>query len=387
MSIRTRKVFVSDTTTYNPNVMDNWLAGSEYYKSTYAGNINFSPTSFANGKIFEQNNKSYTLDTSYLKGSLNLFLNPPFADIINFMIVGNFINLFDFTTQKYVKVFVYVKNVNGNIFYAGIDATDFSGDGNDLNDSLDGLAKSLGYGTDAPSQGEWSTELSKIGGMFGFGGYMAGGIIGGLMDDNPSASIGGFAINTAEDMVSSQITSGLVNAFGITNMAQVTVMGMVVSSVVSETFEVAVGLDAHFGFGGDITGLRDGISDLNNHYSAPETFHDFIANSFVGSFLNMEDDYLNNFTTDIYGNINGYTDGDGMFHDTSNTYDGIDVTNPNVQTTVNTSLTDSYFSSYDGENNDSDHGDGADGGDGSAGGGSGQNDGSGHSDGGGGSSW
>jgi uncharacterized membrane protein YgcG len=88
-----------------------------------------------------------------------------------------------------------------------------------------------------------------------------------------------FGMNLAESVTKEIIgqtvnraTAGLVGAMGVTNPATATVVGMIVGSLVMEAFEVAVGLDSQYGYGGSYIGTdvygRAQYAEIQGSFSA-----------------------------------------------------------------------------------------------------------------------
>ena len=209
------------------------------------------------------------------------------------------------------------------------------------------------------------------------GAAIAGAVVGGFMGggfnlgENVAESVGNAGVGLA--------TNGITAGLGLTGVAGV-VSGMVIGAALKEAMEVAMGLDSSFGFGGELDTSATGV--VADRYAPSLTISEAIDKA-----LNQNSTLNTNFTTDINGYINSVTttnsEGRMTTHDLSGVHYGIDVANQNVQTSVNTSLTDSYFSGGKSSNTGNYGSDGRFGGNGGRGGNTGS-DGNGFGSGGGG---
>jgi len=284
-----RRVFTEKKTVFNPSVSLNWLAGSSLYNSTYAGNKYFDTTTFGNAKLFGADD-SYVTDQSMISnGFAYLALNPVLMEINSFVNGGNFVALYDWETRRSVSVVVVtqsVKTAAGISTVFGI----FTGEGevtleevrsleNEFSRNIESLQKEF------KNDSILENQLENFGyTQFGALGYAAGGIIGGLIDGK-NANVGANIAEAVVSEIKGKTINTVLGSFGVANPAVAAVAGLTLGNLLDEAFEIALGLDNHFGFGGEIAGFGDNgevqYGSLKSSRGVIQNFKDILASVFT----------------------------------------------------------------------------------------------------------
>jgi hypothetical protein len=253
-----RRVYTSETTKFNPAVSLNWLSGGDLYNSTLAGSMYFDTTTFGSGKLFGLNDDYVTERSMINNGYSHLALNTPFMDLNSLVNGGGFIALYDWEKSKTTTVVTITQSVELSSGTTSVYVI-FMGDGNVTQDDINSLSSEVSANLSALSS-EFNNDSSLEDSLESFGytqfgslGYAAGGVVGGLID--------GKDLNIAENLaeaVAAEIKGKAIGmsieALGVTNPVVAAIATMTVGALLDEVFEVAMGLDNNFGFGGDYVG-------------------------------------------------------------------------------------------------------------------------------------
>jgi|GEM_PF-6358584 len=270
--ISSKRVIQSTQTKFNPAINQYWLAGSEYYGSTLAGGDYFHPSTFGAAKLFGLSENYITQQAMIEKGAIHTSLNNPYMSVLNLVNGGEFIALYDFIKNKQTTVVVLttaVANVGTAyaVFTSDSDVSSF--DLENLNAEFSSNIAAMS--AEMQKDSTFEDALESFGySQFGALGYAAGGIVGGLLDDKDANIAENIAEAVAAEFKSKTIGVGL-KALGITNPAVAAAVALGLGALLDESIEVAMGLDNHFGFGGDLAGV-----DMTGkgHYAADIGFMD-----------------------------------------------------------------------------------------------------------------
>ena len=123
------------------------------------------------------------------------------------------------------------------------------------------------------------------------------------------SKMSGMAIGTFEAMLSSTINEALSSIATTTNLLEALSLGMIAGAIAGELMEMALGLDNHFGPGGQLVG--ESIAG-KAYYTAPVSFADYITDSlpsWMGGTnieLNNAIDLKNEIAMDNWGLLNEF---------------------------------------------------------------------------------
>lgn len=281
----------SEVITYEiPNAKDQmqWLAGGTFYNEKNPGGYLWSATNPLSSDEKPTNDLGLVIN----RGSIHPYLNEGFTEIQNTIRGFGFLDLLgDYTESKTTtyEVTVTVTSSDGSI---SIDTKYVDGgEGSELasysigqsNMGVDAIASMLSsphmdlMSLNAIGVVQFTITNTLNGKLFSSGKIELGNIIG--------ASL----YNTAKNVFSQQLTMGIVNALGITNVYAAGLLSFGVGALVSEFMEYASGMDNHFGFGGDYIGkgfdgnslyadkqgIADGLSDFFGGLVGMDTQFDF----------------------------------------------------------------------------------------------------------------
>lgn len=332
------KVFKSSSTVINPRDLSNYYGGGEVRNEMGVGGMYYSST-----VIPELNKTSSIAEDVYMNnGEFLTLLGSGLVSISG--IIDSYANLGDSINDSVnnidvIKVTVTATSSDGTVIYYNENEHSFNDDVSstlEQSGSLRDLAKAWGMKTDLTSLTSPLSIAMKMVNMTT------------QKEVTVESVIGGAVLGTVQSQLNNLAISAVAKAIGITSAtAPVMVGALALNMVLNELEEMALGLDSHFGFGGDLQSTDDYGFSSGDRYSAPSSFVNELAktlNSLIGTSYST---YANNYTTNLKGEINSWTDpsGEGEVTDLSSNVYGIDVTDKDIQTKVETELTDSYFGS------------------------------------------
>ena len=108
---------------------------------------------------------------------------------------------------------------------------------------------------------------------------------------------------------SNQVTKGIINTFGVTSFVSMRIITVSVGTLFDELFEMAAGLDNHFGFGGDYAGTnKDGVASDREKIGIGQGAWDTIKEIATLGQMNTSTYNGTEFrTVDYDGNYNGWS--------------------------------------------------------------------------------
>ncbi len=243
----------------NPKDPHQWLAGGTFYNEKYPGGFVWSATN----PLAPDERVKQDLGLVINRGNFHSYLNEGFTEIQNTLHGFGFLDLLGDYTENKANIFevtVTVVTSDGSVYTEnkyineGSGDLEFSNITNQKNMSLDSISEMLSTPgmnlTTINAMGVVEFTITNVlnGNMFESGKVKIGDIIG--------ASL----LNTVTNTLSQKLALGIVNSLGVTNIVAAGIISIGVGSLVSEVLEVAMGVDNHFGFGGDI--MKDAFGNV-----------------------------------------------------------------------------------------------------------------------------
>lgn len=270
----------SVTITDIPNFKDEnqWRAGGFLKNQIYAGGVLYNPTTVHAPEEKPSNDEIYSM----LNGSMLSVLNVGFQEIQKDIHGFDFLDLF--REYRDLKVSVYnivvsVTNANGD---TQTSTHTIEGEGNSF--ELNNLSNEYSEYV-AATPADWH-EIFNARGLNLFSTDLINSFIQitieeistGKLFESPSMTIRNFVastvVNTNLTLVTNQITMGIAKTFSMKSAIAVGFMNIGIGMFVNELFEMAVGYDKSFGFGGEYIGT-DKFG--KNYFSEPISFSRGVA--------------------------------------------------------------------------------------------------------------
>jgi len=251
--------------------LNNWRAGGIFKNETFAGGALFSVEAEPS---LENNPIRQTMSSSITTGALLSFLNSGFYEMVA-EAGEDIVNVFAKEKEKETVVLYYEMSIIDAITGAVIRTT--SGE-SFLDDSQ---VSSMGTSSLLDIQKAWATRFDMLniknpiiitglikniftGKVTSFSQFVSAGTLGAV-----SSSFGTVA------------SKAVISALGVSSFAAIAIVATVVGKFVDELFEMAIGLDNHFGFGGEIVGFGDNgeaqYGSLKSSRGVTQNFKDIIA--------------------------------------------------------------------------------------------------------------
>jgi len=238
----------------NPKDEHQWLAGNTFYNEKNAGGMIWSAT---NPLAPDERPDSKDLGLIINRGSYHSYLNEGFTEIQSTLKGFGFLDLFgDYTSiESIYKVEIKVtSSTDGSTL---LDETKFiKGDG-EL-DSLSEITNSnMGVDTIANILATPGMDLMSLNAM-AVAQFTVTNLMDGKLFESGQFQLGNMLASslykTAMNLATQKITTGLVSALGIKSIYAAGILSGVIGVVLTEFVEIGLGLDNHFGFGGEIIG-------------------------------------------------------------------------------------------------------------------------------------
>ena len=255
--IALRQVSIRSMDFDNGKDKNQWQAGGNLRNSTYSGGYSWSPTS-----VPSFDNKRHTGDknAALLGGNILSYLGYGFGDImalvnggeldLNFKDSAKEVFVFSITLQLInpegievaKKEFDYDFESDSSLGI-GSGGGGYSGIGGKVDvtemNNMDTLAEMMQNRVDVTSLNPVSVVISVINAVTGDKTTVEG-------------VLGGMLIGTVQSGIQQAMTKAVASAVGVTSLNVVTALTLgVVSMVLNELFEMAIGVDRSFGFGGE----------------------------------------------------------------------------------------------------------------------------------------
>jgi hypothetical protein len=315
--------YVSQITYDIPNFKDKnqWLAGGSIRNDTWPGGDLYSPDRLPsfNNRVSGVNTYGTALNT----GEIMMYLNRGFAGVLGVLSGWEYLDLINDFKVKDTVVVTYTLTITnadtGEVLYIS------SGDNNSSNGNIDfSFNGKVDYASLARS---WGAKYDLIGvvsrpSLLNIAVTIRSALFGDLtVEETVRAGL----LGSVTSGISTGISKAVVSAVGTTNVATALGIGIVVGLVVGELIELALGLDNHFGFGGELVGTDSsgqnlgggiiaGVNDsMHPQYSPAQTVSTGLSNMFtsITDFLgitynggiSIDDSNLNTSLTDIASEI------------------------------------------------------------------------------------
>ncbi len=255
----TTNVLTSIKTVGNSYDQNQWLAGGDFRDATYPGGHLFGIEK--EPQVLFKRANSIAKDAMMNNGQFDLLLNKGFTFVKNLSesTVLHLINDFDIRESFVIGYKISINNgadeavLKSGTYYMDRSINGASGSG------LSNLSKSTDYqATTQEVQAVFNSRMNLMTNKIDLAIELSSAIANGKLSiNNLSNTVAGAVVGTVQVGFQSAITQEVTSAFGITSVAKATIVGMVVGSLINEAFEVAAGLDNHFGPGGELVGFDD----------------------------------------------------------------------------------------------------------------------------------
>ena len=255
----------------NPSIKDRneWIAGGYFANAVLAGGTMFAPDR-PPGAIGSETQKG-TFAGGLLNGNFNMLLNTGYAQVQSIAKGGLLDLITDYTFRSTVVAYytIRLRTPGGGVVTYANGAISYNEGSSDTAVNTTFSKMSL-YEVEAVFNNRRSiADLMSTPGLINIGIDLGYGLKTGTLSTSIGAIVGGLAVGTVQSMVTNQATGIAARALGVTSLAAAAGINYAVGLVVEEVFEMAVGLDNHFGFGGEFVGYD---ADGTARYSAPVGF-------------------------------------------------------------------------------------------------------------------
>jgi len=323
-----------------PNRKDKnqWYAGGDLRNETFAGGYAFTPTKLPSYNNMERHND---MAVGMLTGNVDSMLNTGLSAVLGIIAGGTLLDLMN-TYMVYKTVVVHYKvkitASDGTVLGIKIGSFDVQADG-DGQSGFDNSSISP-VNTSSMSLADVQTAMKSQ--------FNALGLIQNPSLVNVAITLSSLAFNkditietavvagmigSVQGVMSSMATQAVTNMLGISSTLGIMATGFAVGALVGELAQMALGVDKSFGFGGEYAGVSPSTNKAS--FDVPMGFMEGLADMF-GFSHNARDQM------DAQGLMTGEVSyGNGFMGPAL----GVDVTNPSLQTSLNTPFADSYFSS------------------------------------------
>jgi len=321
-----------------PNRKDKnqWYAGGDLRNETFAGGYAFTPTKLPSYNNMERPND---MAVGMLTGNVDSMLNTGLSAVLGIIAGGTLLDLMN-TYMVYKTVVVHYKvkitASDGTVLGIKIGSFDVQADG-DGQSGFDNSSISPAN-TSSMSPADVQTAMKSQ--------FNAIGLIQNPSLVNVAITLSSLAFNkditietavaagmigSVQGVISSMATQAVATALGVVSTLGVMAIGFAVGAVLGELAQMALGVDKSFGFGGEYAGVSP--STNKDSFDAPMGFMEGLANM-LGLSTSAVDQM----------DAQGLRTGDVSYgHGLIGPALGVDVTSPSLQTSLNTSLTNSYF--------------------------------------------
>jgi len=321
------KVVTKETIKYNPSNKNEWLPGGAFKNSLLPGGAFFSPIVEKNMKIDARPKLDFA--TAISTENLFSFLNKGYTDLKSTINSFGFLDLLnDYKISETIiyniKIYVNEEEIISQNIIVNIDN---SKGGGETSSSITTPNKtmSLSQMNEAMSFQDDKSLVSDVLGLLGYNSFTS--VVAISITDlaqgktaKAQSRVANFTINQAISTFSQLATSKALSALGITSQLGALGLFSAVKAVLTEAFEMAIGLDNHFGFGGEFLGENEFGEGM---FSAPSSFAEVASDTFseIGGFLTGQEvntdtynpDLTNVSVTDSAGNTIGFQSTSGNF--------------------------------------------------------------------------
>jgi hypothetical protein len=298
-SLNNTKYIVHEQEVPNGKDLSQFFAGGTLRNETYAGGVNFSPTTIP---AFKNQLQGVDINVAMMNGNFS-FLNPAFASI------NSLINLvfFDLIAQSHKETDIYTVTLEitdtqtQDIIYSGTsDSSDYDTQtlGKNLTDDFD--IEEINTIAKNPIEISPALVSNPLVAMINITTNYS-------VNESFEVSIGKVAYGTVMGGFRNMAVSKALDVLGLQAMslAGLTIAGLV-TSLFNEVAEIGLGLDNHFGFGGEFAGVdQNGKSVFGRAKSITQGLKEMVPDTIRGllgldftledMISKMEQDINNNF--------------------------------------------------------------------------------------------
>lgn len=247
----------SQVITYDiPNAKDNyeWLAGGEFYNEKNAGGYVWSATN----PLSPDEKPKQDLALVINRGSIHPYLNEGFTEIQNTIRGFGFLDLLGDYTDSTATVYETTVTITSSDGSEHIFTNYTEGEGG-LSDfgSIQSMTQSnMGVEAIAQMLNTPGMNLMSLNAL-GLAEFTVTNLLNGNFFKSGKMEIGNIVgatlYNSAKNIFSQQLTMGLVNSLGIKSVYAAGLLSVGVGALLGEFFEMAVGYDNSFGYGGEFS--------------------------------------------------------------------------------------------------------------------------------------
>jgi len=259
----------------NPKDKNQWYAGGILRNESFSGGVNFSSLS-----IPSYNNKKQTADISvaFFTGNF-IFLNSGYS-LVTSLVDGGVLDLMRYTNEtKHIKIdydLTITNTITKDIISSNSGSFTFSDDGIKYDDIM--TTQDIFDIYNAPKVNLFDADILTV----------SLSMIDSLTREefDISKTVQSVMLNATLGRFKSLAIEQGLKTFGLSgfNIATFGIIGAI-SSIFNEAVEIALGLDNHFGFGGEFVGKVDGV----DAYTAPidtwqgikDTFLEIVTLGFI----------------------------------------------------------------------------------------------------------
>lgn len=290
-----RKVFQSEPDAINYKDKNNWYAGGDLVNATMAGGDLWNPTANA---LITNNREKTDKNAMLLAGNILPYLGYGFGTLLNtidsFSQFQTFLESNNKTTLV-LRIDITVTTDNGQIIYSSSGSeNEYGGDdsyGNNFQDD------SKNIGTLKDLAGAWENRVDILGLISANPLTIAKTIYNVVTGESVTVKnrLSGALVGTVYSTFQSLAMQGIAKLAGITALTPAVMVGFgILGAIFGELVEMALGLDNHFGFGGELTGFDsfsgyhglgriEGVNtSMHTQYSAPKTVSTGLTDLFSG---------------------------------------------------------------------------------------------------------
>lgn len=262
--INLKSSYVKETIIRNPSDKKEWLPGGAFKNSTFAGGNFYNPLALLDVKF--DSRPKLDLTTAIMTGAVFSYLNKGYSDLKNTINSFGFLDLLnDYKISKTIIYNVRVQISSYELINQDIILNlrvDGNGDNSSNSSSVTSSKGTMNVSeiNDAMNFQDDKSLVTDVLGVLGVHPSLALAIV--TITDivqakevQASTRVANFTINQAINTLSTALATKAVGILGITSIVGVLGILAVAKTVVTEAFEVAVGLDNHFGFGGEVVSL------------------------------------------------------------------------------------------------------------------------------------
>ena len=261
------KFYTHESDIPNPKDENEYRAGGFFQNETKPGGQLYSPTASPDPERINYNDFAYSLNNGHMYNSLNSGIGT-INNLINGYGFLDLMNSYKSKTTIMYKVTLTITDKYGNetnsfTSYkskgeANSEYRNFKTPGANKNQSIEDIAKMFSQtGVNLTSPDLLNSLMS----------YSFENMANGEEYESPKIAVSSFVSSSLKNTIistfSNEITTGLVSVLNVTTFGAMALISVVTTTLLNEAFDVMVGLDNNFGFGGDYAGT--GKDDIVNY--------------------------------------------------------------------------------------------------------------------------